>query len=80
MQAEPVRDKDGNPTGEYRYDGAVANKALELLGRHLGMFADKSHAIDIQSSRTVILLPDNGALDDVRGSIQTTAGPTDEIS
>ncbi len=25
----------------YRYDGSVANKALELLGRHLGMFPTK---------------------------------------
>lgn len=41
MQAEPVTDVQGKPTGEYRYEGAVANKALELLGRHLGMFQDK---------------------------------------
>jgi phage terminase small subunit len=41
MQAEPVRDRDGNPTGEYTYQGAVANKALELVGRHNKMFADK---------------------------------------
>jgi phage terminase small subunit len=41
MQAVPVVDGDGNPIGEYRYNGAVANKALELLGRHLGMFTDK---------------------------------------
>lgn len=41
MTAEPVLDRDGNPIGEYRYDGAVANKALELLGKHLGMFTDR---------------------------------------
>lgn len=41
MTAEPVRDSDGEPTGEYRYDGSVANKALELLGKHLGLFRDK---------------------------------------
>src|SRR5262249_20570264 len=41
MQAVPARDGDGNPIGEYRYEGAVANKALELLGRHLGMFVEK---------------------------------------
>ncbi len=35
MQTEPVRDRDGNPTGEYVYEGAVANRALELLGKHL---------------------------------------------
>jgi phage terminase small subunit len=41
MRAEPVLDREGKPTGEYVYEGAVANRALELLGRHLGMFADK---------------------------------------
>jgi phage terminase small subunit len=41
MQAIAARDSEGNPIGEYRYDGAVANKALELLGRHLGMFTDR---------------------------------------
>ena len=41
MQAEPVLDRDGIETGEYRYEGSVANKALELLGKHIGMFGDK---------------------------------------
>lgn len=41
MQAEPVRDKEGNETGEFTYQGNVANKALELLGKHLGMFVDR---------------------------------------
>ena len=41
MQAVAVMDAEGNPIGEYRYNGAVANKSLELLGRHLGMFTDK---------------------------------------
>jgi hypothetical protein len=40
-QAVAVRDSEGNLIGEYRYNGSVANKALELLGKHLGMFADK---------------------------------------
>jgi hypothetical protein len=29
------------PTGEYRYDGSVANRALELLGKQQGMFIDR---------------------------------------
>lgn len=41
MQVEAVVDRDGNETGEYQYQGSVANKALELLGKHRGMFADK---------------------------------------
>lgn len=28
-------------TGEYVYDSQGANKALELIGKHLGMFKDK---------------------------------------
>jgi phage terminase small subunit len=62
MTAEPVRDSDGEPTGEYRYEGAVANKALELLGKHLGMFRDKVElsgpdgtAIPVQ-----VYIPSNG--------------------
>lgn len=37
----PVLDKEGNEVGQYTYQGAVANKALELIGRHLGMFEDE---------------------------------------
>lgn len=40
MQAVPVVNKDGAVI-EYRYDGAVANGALNLLGKHLGMFTEK---------------------------------------
>lgn len=29
-------------TGEYTYQGNVANKALELIGKHRGMFVDRS--------------------------------------
>lgn len=40
MQLEPVTDREGKSTGEHVYQGSVANKALELLGRHEGMFTD----------------------------------------
>jgi phage terminase small subunit len=40
-QAVEVLDKDGNPTGEWRFDASGANKALELIGRHIGMFRDR---------------------------------------
>ena len=40
MQLKPVKDRGGKETGEHQYQGGVANKALELLGRHLGMFTD----------------------------------------
>ena len=41
LQHVAVLDRDGKPTGEYRYDGNVANRALELLGKHRGMFIDR---------------------------------------
>jgi phage terminase small subunit len=41
MQAVAIKDHEGEPTGEFKYDGNVANKSLELIGKHLGMFKDK---------------------------------------
>ena len=41
LQNQPVLNKEGKETGEYRYEGSVANRALELLGKHLGLFPDK---------------------------------------
>ena len=45
MQAVAVRGNDGKATGEYRYEGSVANRALELLGKELGMFVER-HEVD----------------------------------
>lgn len=42
MQAEPVLDHKGKPTGEYRFDSTGANGALRLLGTEIGMFKDKA--------------------------------------
>lgn len=41
MQAVAVLDHEGNETGEYRYEANAANRSLELIGKHLGMFGDK---------------------------------------
>lgn len=38
MTAEPVFDNDGQPTGEYKFDSSGANKATEMIGKHLGFF------------------------------------------
>lgn len=40
--AEPVRDAEGNPIGEYKQNLAAANKALELIGKEFSMFIDRS--------------------------------------
>lgn len=38
IQEEPVLDKDGNPTGEYRFDSSGANNATAHLGKIIGVF------------------------------------------
>lgn len=41
MQAQPVYDREGNETGFFEYQGNVANRALELIGKHIGMFVER---------------------------------------
>jgi phage terminase small subunit len=53
MQAEAVTDSDGESTGEYRYEGSVANRALELLGKELGMFVDRTENMNVNTSYVV---------------------------
>lgn len=38
--AVPVLDRKGNETGEYQANIAASNRALELLGKELGMFRE----------------------------------------
>lgn len=47
MAEEPVIDKDGIPTGEYKADFRAALKAVELIGRELGMFKNNLVIEDI---------------------------------
>lgn len=42
MQEEAVTDKDGNKTGEYKFDSAGAGKALKLMGDHVDVNAFKA--------------------------------------
>lgn len=42
LSEEAVYDRDGNPTGEYKSDLNSANRAIELLGRTIGSFTDKT--------------------------------------
>lgn len=58
MTAEPVFNKAGKPTGEYIFDSSGANRATELLGRHLGVF-EKDNKQKEESKRNVeVVLPD----------------------
>ena len=40
MEASPCLDRDGNPSGVWKYEGHVANRGLELIGKKLGMFSE----------------------------------------
>lgn len=51
VQAEPVYDSQGNPTGEYRFDSSGANKATEMLGKMIGVFEKDN------SQKAVTMIP-----------------------
>ena len=40
MQAVAITDSEGKLTGKYTFQGSIANKALELIGKDIGMFKD----------------------------------------
>lgn len=42
MVQETAIDEDGNEVGVWEFDSVGANKALEMMGRHLAMFTDKT--------------------------------------
>ena len=71
-----VRDEEGQPTGEYRYDGAVANRALELLGKELGMFVDRQEIsiTDLRSMDAAGLVRLLGEIDRALGNGGDVAG------
>lgn len=46
LQAQQARDPEGNPVGDFKYEGSVANRALELLGKELGMFIERREVGD----------------------------------
>lgn len=61
MQAEPVMEFDRESgemveTGEYAFDSNGANKATELIGKHIGMFDPKIklqlQALEIKNQKT----------------------------
>ena len=40
-QETPVFDREGEETGEYKFDSGAVLKGYELLGKHLKLFTDK---------------------------------------
>ena len=91
MQAVPVMVRGSNgemvESGEYKYDSNGANKALEHLGKHIGMFKDTT-VITIETelkqltpeqltARTKALVDELQALDLVQGQDGVFRDPAD---
>lgn len=55
QQEVPVVDKEGKEIGEWRFEPAGANKALELLGKNLKLFTEK---IDLRVIKSIEDLTD----------------------
>ena len=55
MTQEPVLDSKGEETGEWKFNSMGANKSLELIGKHLGMFKDVQEVKNEQGFQLVIL-------------------------
>ena len=62
-QAVPVLDSEGKETGTFTYQGAVVNRALELLGRNYGLFTERVEVRKI-SQVTVDILHERAARGD----------------
>lgn len=72
--AEPVLDNEGKPTGEYKQNLPAANRALELVGKELGMFVDRKE-VRTGDLDDIPHAEKKAALDVVRGEIaRRTAG------
>jgi len=52
-EPRPILDRQGNPTGRFRFDSAGALRALELIGKHLRMFTDRIEVSDFDPAQIV---------------------------
>jgi len=60
LQKVPEVGSDGVIIGEYNFDAKGANKALELLGKHMAMFSDKHiHDVEVSVIDLIKALPDD---------------------
>ncbi|MBF0136142.1 MAG: hypothetical protein H7833_05800 [Magnetococcus sp. DMHC-1] len=75
LQEEPVKDRSGNPTGEFKMDVSGANKALELIGRHLQMEAGADNEDSIM--KRLQEMTDEELDDHIERFIKETSGDPD---
>lgn len=54
-----VETEEGKEVGAYEFDSHGANKALELLGKHVGLFDKKKDDTDNRAVQVVVKAPDN---------------------
>ena len=58
-QGEPVKDRVGHPTGEWKFDSTAVLKGCELLGKHLAMFTDNiASKVDAKVSAEITITPE----------------------
>lgn len=87
MTAEPVRGKDGEPTGQFRFDANGANQALKMLGDTLGLFKpaekkpedDYAHLSDDDIARIAAQLAAETGLLEAGAGAQAAPGPQQVI-
>ena len=61
MQANPVLDKEGNETGVWKFVSNGANKALDMLAKHVGFYEtdNKQKAFNISVNREAVEVEGN---------------------
>ena len=61
MQANPVLDKEGNETAIWKFDSNGANKALDMLAKHVGFYEtdNKQKAFNISVNREAVEVEGN---------------------
>lgn len=52
MTGEPITDKEGNKTGEWKFEHAGANKSLEIIGKHVYVKAFQENIVTEVTTKT----------------------------
>lgn len=62
LEAEEVFDRDGSATGVFQSDLSAANRALELLGKTVGLFVDRRELSGANGEplQVHVFIPPNG--------------------
>lgn len=77
LQARQALDADGQPAGDFKYDGTVANRALELLGKELGMFIERR---EVGAPGEFDTLDEMALLDEVKREAQELGVPLSDTA